>query len=548
MRVKWSENKIIVEPSGVEVVNYPLDWIEGLEEFSPDEASRLIFQKPYAELESWCFRTSIEGSSVSKKISYGKRNYAWNHLQEDGGIGNTYIPGKSFFWRGVYFPDLGIYGRLGGAHGKRLGSGRFGNLLNYRNPDGSSNQSLRSRNTTQQLLDSHINFIIPGYLFTPPTDVTLHYLHNVGLKAIFNLGGPKGGQPLPKGTVGIGKLSDLGSVWYNHPKAYVNEYHAPGEKFYLTEQLSLANKYSSVIAIQQQDEPRYTDTYKERYNLIKEHTRKAVFCTFNWGTFYNSNRLRYKIKGSKIIRPIALVTDIYCSNLYIYHVANKYALRDFGDSKSNVWRLVDRHRTEVEELSKELGRSFDKPRWLVLQGYGSRSQKTQGRVVPDPDFMRAQIWATVCLGVTGIAIYLQHTTGSEASMHRIMLKNPDGFWHEGIAPYGPNADTWQAMAEAYKGIARYENALLQETIDVAISSDERILTLLKQDGRKFYLFTVNTYRKEMSAIFDFTVFPGSKLLLANSVSGFKAGSTIEGERHIYYRPFEVKMFELERIQ
>ena len=287
------------------------------------------------------------------------------------------------------------------------------------------------------------------------------------------------------------------------------------------------------------------------FDLIKEHTDKAVFCCFNWGVFYNSTFPVYRLLRKSIIHPIASVTDIYVSDLYV-HVKNyKYfnrCFRDFGDPTSNVWRIVDRHRAETEELSKGLGQTFDKPRWLVLDGYGPRSRNIQGRVVPDPDFMRAQIWAAVCLGVTGISIYLQHAASSEASKHRILDKNPNGIWHEGIAPDGPNADTWQAMADAYRFIARYEKALLQETIDVAISSDERILTLLKQDGRKFYLFTVNTYRRDISAIFDFAIFPGSKVFIVNSISGLKAGSIIEGERRMYYHPFEVKILELESVK
>jgi hypothetical protein len=66
MRVKWSKNKIGVDLIGVEVVNYPLDWIEGLEAFGPDEAAGVIFKKPYAELESWRFRTCVKGASISK--------------------------------------------------------------------------------------------------------------------------------------------------------------------------------------------------------------------------------------------------------------------------------------------------------------------------------------------------------------------------------------------------------------------------------------------------------------------------------------------------
>ena len=66
MRVKWSKNKIVVDPIGVEVANYPLDWIEGLEDFIPDEVAGVIFKKPYAELESQRFRTCVKGASISK--------------------------------------------------------------------------------------------------------------------------------------------------------------------------------------------------------------------------------------------------------------------------------------------------------------------------------------------------------------------------------------------------------------------------------------------------------------------------------------------------
>lgn len=545
MQVTWKNGNLLVEPAGVSVENFPLDWIDGFSSKTLDEISMTLFSKSYGEVKTWRFRTDSVEKTRIENAHYTRREYAWRHLCRDGVI-RLQSGKQSVFWRGIYYPDLGIYGRLGGATSRGVGSGSHPNFLSAVETIGRPN--LTAKDTVMELILASINLVFPHTLVAPVPIITLDHLDQNGIKAIFTVGGPDGGQPLPPDTIGIGTLSSLGSPWYNHPEPYENPYHAPGERFFLLPEVKKADFHPAVIAIQQQDEPAYTSVYEDRFHLIKANTGKAVFCTYNWGAFYDAASPLYKLVRGKRIRPIANVTDIYCSDLYGYTPEETSSFREFGPHRETVWTLVDRHRAEVEELSAELGRPFYKPRWLVLQGYGRATKNRPDQpIVPDPQYMFAQIWAAVCLGCTGVAIYLQHTAGSEASNARLRAKDPKAPLIEGIAPGGTNADVWQAMADAYKLIERYEPILLEESIGVNLSEPKKVLTLLKQKGATFYIFALNCYREKITTEIFFYLLPGKNWRWRNGRSATKEFHTVEGPGTFSFEPFELKIFEVERV-
>lgn len=541
MIVRLQGSKPVVDEKNVILKNYPLNWIEGLQKYSVDEISQKIFGTPYSQLMEWEFTTLEPNLSFKKQVNYKRRKYSWTHVTKSG-IRSNYIDRDSHIWRGIYYPDIGAAGRFGGANEAGPGNGRHPGFLNYRDRFGKYRRDLVSPDMTSSLIDSAINLVFPSTLQVPPPLVTLDHFEKNGIKVVYSLGGPKGGQPLSRNMVGIGKTSKLGSTWYNHPNAYVNNRHAPGETFRLIEALKRGNSHPAVIAFLQQDEPVYTNIYSERYEIIKEWTSKPVFCTFNWGDFYASKSPLYQSLRKKRIRPIARVTDIYSNDLYIFRNRPK-SFKNFGDPKSNIWRLIDRHRAEIEELRSEL-RDFDKPVWMTLQGFGiATSGKPDAPVIPDPKFMFAQIWGAICLGATGIALYLMHNASSDASNFKRRSKNPRAPLIQGISPIGPNGEAWFAMKYAYQLIEKYEHILLTETIEVPLCKDGHIVTLLKEYQGKFYIFCLNCFRDEHITSLAFNVLPGKawewKDLRSNM--SFKLSRGVEIFR---FSPFELKIIEV----
>jgi len=555
MIVRYLNSKLVVEQKNVMLKNYPLDWIEGLEKFSVNDISHKLFGIPYDELNEWQFITPDTSRSITNKrtfktrtIFYKRRSYIWNHVTENGVIANK-VGKHSRFWRGIYFPDLGINGRLGGAKNNKPGTGKHPNFLKYHTSSGDVKTDVSSTDMTSSLIEAAINLIYHFTLEVPPTNITLDHLQQNGLKLVYNLGGPRGGQPLTHSIFGIGETSEQGSTWFNYPKLYVNNYHAPGESFNLLKEISVADTHPTVIAILQQDEPVYTEIFKERFDLIKTLTRKPVFCTYNWGDFYNSPSLRYKMFRSKRIRPIAHVTDIYSNDLYIY-TPNKKSFKNFGDPQSNIWRLVDRHRVEISELEKELG-SFMKPVWMTVQGYGFATEsKPEIPLVPDPDFMFAQIWGAVCLGATAVATYLMHTASSDVTNLNRRAKDKNAPLVHGISPIGPGKDSWYAMAKAYKLIEQYENILLTETIFVSVCEDGHVVTLLKEVHEKYYIFALNCFRDNYEILFSFDVLPGNrwqwKNLQDNKLSSV-AFIQSTGSEKMRFSAFELKIIEVQSV-
>ena len=545
MIVRFRDSKLIVETANVSLKNYPLDWIEGLKHLAVDEISRQLFGIPYEEIRDWEFTTQGQNFSNIRNIQYKKRNYAFNHVTNDGDLSGI-ASEKSFFWRGIYYPDIGSAGRLGGGSAKGHGTGRQPGFLNYRDLSGAYKADLVAKDMTASLVDSSINVVFPFTLQVPPPPVTLDHLQRNGLKAVFSLGGPNGGQPLPSTVVGVGPISNLGSTWYNYPDKYVNEYHAPGESFELTKVLHLANSHQAVIGILQQDEPVYTEVFDRRYNFVKSLTNKPVFCTYNWGNFYASSSPEYRALRSSRIRPIARVTDIYSNDLYI-HTPARGSFREFGDPQSNIWRLVDRHRAEIAELTTELG-NFTKPVWMTLQGFGKATvAQPDVPLVPDPEFMFAQIWGAVCLGASCIAIYLMHTAASDASNFKRRSSDRNAPLIQGISPLGPNKDTWNGMAKAYRLIEKYEKILLTETIEVSVSSNEFVIILIKEHKKRFFLFCLNCFRENHTATIAFDVLPGSVWRWRNLRTS-EAYALTTGTAELRFSPFELKIIEVESAQ
>jgi hypothetical protein len=543
MKVTFQSGKLIVDPSNIVLQNYPLDWINGFDGADVDFISQAIFGKPYKEMKNWEFLTTQgPGRQTRRVIRYGRRSYEWKHVTDNGAIAKQKQP-VSRIWRGVYYSDLGRYGRLGGARGKNPGKGRNPNFLNYRDTAGNLKTDLMARDTMDALLAANVNFLFPFTMLVPPPDVTLDFLESKGVKAIFSVSGPKSGQPLPKTMIGIGETSSIGSVWYNYPGPYVNDRHAPGETFYLKAEIQRAQAHNAVIAVLQQDEPVYTDILGERYRLIKALTHKPVFSTCNWGEFYNSRSPAMRMVREQRLSPFAEASDIYCSDPYIWSPSTR-EFKDFGDYRSNVWRLVDRHRAEIRLFEKTRGCLYDKPRWIVLQGFGSGTPEKPDTVsLPDPSFMFAQIWTAICLGATGLAIYLQHTAASDASNLGRRAADPKAPLIEGISPYGPHADVWASMADAYRYIARFEKVLMEETIEIQIASDSRILTMIKQMDNGFLIFAVNTYRESIECDFDFSVLPSARFLW-NDVFQVGLTSVADGPVPIKFSPFQLRCLKV----
>lgn len=547
MNVSYHESKLVVDPPSIVVRNYPLHWIEGFRDASIDEISLTLFGRPYSEMKGWEFVTNRGQKFYSAQtITYGRLSYRWKHVTAQGTIATQYGP-DSRIWRGIYYADLGVYGRLGGGAKSHPGSGRNSNFLNYRDENGKVCSDLNATNTMGDILRAHVNLLFPFTVQVPPPQVTLDYLQDHGLKSVFSLGGPKGGQPLSPKTIGTGSTSKLGSVWYNHPGPYINERHAPGEKFHLLNEVERADKHPAVLAIQQQDEPVYTDVYNDRYNLIKSLTRKPLFAVVNWGAFYNSSSPVMKAVRKKRLYPFAHVTDIYCSDPYIWTSDQSSSFRKFGDYRSNIWRLVDRHRAEIAELSAALKYQYEEPRWLVLQGHGKGSKELPDDVsLPDPAFMHAQIWGAVCLGATGIAIHLQHTAASIASNRNRRSSNPRAPLINGIAPYGPHADTWEAMSDAYRLIEKYEEILVRESIAVECVENHHILAVIKEMENRFFMFLLNAYREVVKTKVNFTVLPGKRYLFQDLFAAGPA-KVSDGGEIFSFAPFELKILEISEI-
>jgi hypothetical protein len=252
-----------------------------------------------------------------------------------------------------------------------------------------------------------------------------------------------------------------------------------------------------------------------------------------------------------MINSISRVTDIHVSDPYLYTKnpdSNFFrTFRDFGNPTNTIFHLIDRIKSEIIEFKAETNDEQTKPLWLVLQGYGEVSDHPSHNLhIPDADYMYAQIWGAICLGATGIFIYSQHNAGTEAYKRRALYSNSNSPLYEGVS-HANHVQTWNAISRAYRLIKMYESVLLQETVSIEISNDERIITLTKALDDNIFIFSLNTYRKTLNVELELWVLPHSAVLRILPDGEVISIGQNNNALSMTYQPFELNVFKLIRM-
>lgn len=541
MRVEFVNNKLKLK-NNFSLHNYPLHWIKNCEAMDVEDIAKLIFNESSNKLKEWKFSSS----NVMGDVRYGVCTYVNNHIARTSQISSFYNR-DSMFLRGIYYADLGKYGRLGGASARGVGKGVNETFLKFKG------KTFKSFDTRKYLIESKINVVFPFTLHAPAPDVTIRHLFggDDGLETnriytIFSLSGPHSGQPLQSGR-GQGRASSVGSIWYNHPNEYRNPRHAGLEIFSLDRELQRAEKPPGVLAILMQDEPVFTEEFKEKYLYIKKKTRKIVFSTYNWGAYYGSKDSFYKKKRIDVLAPFAQYSDLYMNVLYSF-TPKKHDFDDVDHPEDTTLHLKKRLEEEkyIIESSYEsaTGLKYDKPFCTVLQGFGTTSRKDINfPIMPDPDYMRAQIWTAVCCDYVGISFFAQANESNKVSLLISRERDPVYPNIEGISPFSNDSSPWYAMAENFRLISKFESVLLSNVVHIyGLLSNEKIAYTLREHDGFIYLFMINMFRATESASIFFHFLRGDFWSVADVLKGIRFSCS--GTKSISFSKFELKIYQI----
>lgn len=551
MRVELVNKKLKVR-NNFSLVNYPLHWIKNCEAMEVEGIARLIFNEPYSKLEQWEFSSSDVIRTKGVTVRYGVCAYVNNHISRMSQINSVYNK-DSIFLRGIYYSDLGKYGRLGGASTRGVGKEVNKTFLKFKNS--TDELVYESVDTRQHLIESKINVVFPFTLHVPAPEVTINHLYGGHIHTIFSLSGPHSGQPLSN-RKGLGETSSLGSIWYNK-RGYINPRHAGGETFYLDSELRRAENSLGVLAILMQDEPFFTDIFKEKYLYIKEKTKKIVFSAYNWGAYYGSKDPFYNEKRIDVISPFAQYSDLYMNVLYSF-TPRRYdfdAVDRPQDTTIHLKKRLEEEKRIIESsYESATGFKYNKPFCTVLQGFGTASRvDIEIPVMPDYDYMRAQIWTAICCDYVGISFFAQGNYSNEVSWLVKREKEAAPLKTEGMFPplrdkagrlIQKDLEPWYGMAENFRLISGLEPVLLSNIVHIhGLVSSEKIAYTLREHGDFIYLFMINMFRATESASIFFHFLRGDSWKVVDVLRG--GSFSCSGTKSVFFSKFELKIYRIE---
>ncbi len=173
---------------------------------------------------------------------------------------------------------------------------------------------------------------------------------------------------------------------------------------------------------------------------------------------------------------------------------DEYVIKD-GSSGLEKW---------VETIDKAVNCNPTLPVWMILQTYGGGSGP-HWRLMPTGDQIRAQMYAAIAHGVTGLYSFLQHSPWAwkGGSATRWDQLDPEGKM-QGINPQ-VTPDLWAVVSRSNKEIEKYKYVWLAKTssdgynmaFTKRFDADDKynvpIRTILKDTGdpNKRYLLAVN---------------------------------------------------------
>lgn len=259
-----------------------------------------------------------------------------------------------------------------------------------------------------------------------------------------------------------------------------------------TSQIAAYGSHDAVRAWYAQDEPNTKTDWEDRLTTLQGYkdewdTEKPIMVCCNYASA-DEYRDRF--------RAFLAESEIVCHNNYPY--------------RYNLWPRAYTFETPTGlmtnmPIAQDIAEREDREHWVILQAHGQNSTTT-GLAMPPAKFLRAQAYASLIQGATGLIWFcMDNAYIRSASLYGVAPSVPQDYGEGGLVISEAQAYwasyAWAAIAAIVADVSRLEDVWLAPTsaLDYVITFDEESFTwskdpicaILKEYEGDYYLFIAN---------------------------------------------------------